>query len=512
MRIARVLWVVIVAVVVLVNTAASAPSPKRGGTLTIGSWNEPRTLGLTNWASDVVAAQLSQNIYNSLVRFDPSTGKYMPELATEWRQESPTSWIFLLRRGVQFHKGYGEMTADDVAFTVNHIVQNSRPSRIFYSFVKELQVVDRYTVRVVLERAFTPLLAVMAAGHGGSVQSRKAWEEKGETDIARDPVGTGPFFVERWVAGDRIVLRRFDQYWRRDRPYLDQIVWRVIPDPIARENLLLTGEIDFNDIPVFERLPRLRQNPNLVVDQVTGWNWDYMTFDVAKPPFDKKAVRQAISYALDREAINRLVYFQFGTPTDSMLPQRFPCAIPELQRFPYKGDVARARALLAEAGLPGGFEAEVITGSKEHLRRELQIIANQLKRVGIRLRIVQLDEATYTRRIRGATDFQIEMSDITVIGPDPDAVLFVFYHSTGVRQHNHASAAIDEMLATGRALTVGQERCSHYQKLVRQLIEESYYVYVANAPRFRVYQKSVQGFKNHPMDVIMTFEDTWLNR
>jgi peptide/nickel transport system substrate-binding protein len=494
-----------------ITTAISAPGPTPGGTLNVGSWNEPRSLSPTSMASDSQGDEVGGNVYDDLVRYDVPSSTFVPELATEWRIESPTSWVFKLRQGVQFQKGYGEMTANDVAFMINYIIDNHRPSQSYYNFVTKVDVVDRYTVRVTLQQPYSPLLAIMASGQGGFVISQKAFQEKGETAYARSPVGTGPFYVDSWTAGDRIVLRRSDNYWRKGRPLLDGFIWRVVPDEIARENLLLAGEVDFDDLPVFQHLPKLLTNDKVVVDRVPGWNWDYMTFDAAKTPFNMQAVRQAISYALDREAINQLIYYGLGHPTDTMLAPGFPCAAGAVQRYPYKGDPERARALLKSAGLPEGFDAEVITGAKDNLRRELQVITNQLQRVGIRLHIAQLDEATYTARVRGHSDFQAEMDDISAIGPDPDAFLFQFYDSIGVRMHHHSSAATDATLAQGRALPVGPERCQLYTKLANQLVDQAYYVYIVNAPRVRVYSTRVKGYYNHPMDIFMRFDNVWLS-
>jgi peptide/nickel transport system substrate-binding protein len=128
----------------------AAEEPKPGGSLSIAARNEPRTLGLTNWASDVVASQMSQNIYNSLVRFDLASGSFVSELAEEWEQTDLQTWVFRLRKGVQFHKGYGEMTAEDVAFTVNHIIETKGPSLYYYSFVKNVEVVWAEPGNVVL--------------------------------------------------------------------------------------------------------------------------------------------------------------------------------------------------------------------------------------------------------------------------------------------------------------------------------------------------------------------------
>ena len=493
-------------------TTGTGGSARSGGTLTIAAWNEPRTLGLTNWASDVVSSQIAQNVYNSLARYDAKTQTFRPELAESWELKDPQTWVFKLRKDVQFHKGYGAMSAEDVAFTVNHIIENKGPSLYYYSFVKNVEAVDAHTVQFNLTRPHTPFLALVGAGQGALVQSKRAWQEKGEAGIARDPVGTGPFWVEKWTAGDRIVLKKHDKYWRTGRPYLDGIVWRIVPDPIVRQNLLKTGEADFVDVPEFKDLESLKSDGRFVVNSVAGWNWDYMTFDMAKAPFDKKEVRQAISYALDRRALVDAVYFGWGTPTDNMYPTGSPGSGSNFLVYPERGDQAKAKQLLAAAGYPNGFAAEIITGSKEHLRRELQIIVDQLSKVGIKLTITQLDEATYTKRIRGATDFQIEFSDITLIGPDPDAPTYLFYHSSGVRNHNHKDPQIDQALDDGRKMEIGEKRNAHYQDLGKRLVETAYYIYTANAHKPRVHVAALKGFINHPMDIIMTFEDSWLDR
>lgn len=167
----------------LVIGVVLAQEPTTGGTLGVAIYSEPPGLNFQTFTG-IPAYQLSRSIYDTLARWNPATGEYEPALATAWVQESPTSWVFTLRQGVQFHRGYGEMTAEDVAFSYNNIIENSLGQSWAMAFIDHVEVVDTYTVRFVLTSPFATFFANAIGGPLG-VLSVDAYEELGPEAFAR---------------------------------------------------------------------------------------------------------------------------------------------------------------------------------------------------------------------------------------------------------------------------------------------------------------------------------------
>ncbi|MBW2146944.1 MAG: ABC transporter substrate-binding protein [Deltaproteobacteria bacterium] len=486
--------------------------PKRGGVLTVSQFTDPFNLNPMFHKADLHMNRIAYNLYDPLVDWDFEKKKLVPALAIKWYQKDPKTWIFKLRKGVQFHKGYGELTAEDVAFTVNYIIRKKTPSKFLFDFVKEAVVIDKYTVQYNLEQPHAPFLLSAASGIAGRIVSKKAFEEKGVDAFNRDPVGTGPYEFVEWVPADHITIKRFEGYWEKGKPYIDKIIWKTVPAVYTAQTMLRTGQIDFLPDPNFKDIKRLKKQENLEVQSTGGANWDYITFDCAKSPFDKKEVRQAIGYAIDRQAIVDAVYYGWADPDDDPLPSGYLGADPDIQVYPNRPDIAKAKELLTKAGYPNGFETTIITSAKENLRRATQIVAEQLKKIGINVKVEQLDQATYVKRVRGASDFKVELEDIGIMSMDPDSTFWWFHHSGTVRMHGHENPTTDKLLEQGRIEQDPVKRASIYQDITRQILEESPYVYIAHVSAVNVYNKALKGYKITPLGNMLMFKDTWLDQ
>lgn len=498
---------------ILLAGIGSAQEPSVGGTLRVALYSEPPGLNFQTFTG-IPAYQLSRSIYDTLARWNPASGEYEPALATRWVMESPTSWAFTLRQGVQFHRGYGEMTAEDVAFSYNNIIENHLGQSWAMAFVDRVEVVDRYTVRFVLTSPFATFFANAIGGPLG-VLSKAAYEELGADAFARNPVGTGPFSLATWVSGDRIVLTRNQSYWRDGLPYLDEIEYRIIPDPFVRLSLLRTGEIDFTDAPDYREVPTLLQEPGIKVANTGGWGWDYLSFNTTLKPSDNALVRQALSYAIDREQLAQAVYAGYADPTDTPIPANFPAGKTGMWRYPATADVVKARELLSAAGYPDGVTLSVITYDAENLRRELQIIADQARRAGIHLEITQADRPTYNQAVNsvgGAMPYNIEMGNISLIGPDEDTALYTFQYTGNLRWHGWETSDKDELLNQARTESDRSARNDLYYRITELMLEDQPYVFTVMPNIVRVMSDRVEGFVLDPKDWDLRFDQTWLRR
>jgi peptide/nickel transport system substrate-binding protein len=199
-------------------SAAPARAQAAAPPLRVALPAEPSFMNPILVASDRNFAKVSWQVFDSLLAYDYGARRLAPQLATSWRQVNPTTWEFKLREGVQFHRGYGELTAADVEFMVNYVVDSNKPLKFLYFFVKGAKATGKYTVQYSLTQPFAPFLVTTVRDRAGMIVSKKAYQEMGEEAFSRNPVGTGPFELSGWKEGAEIALRRFSRYWQQPGP------------------------------------------------------------------------------------------------------------------------------------------------------------------------------------------------------------------------------------------------------------------------------------------------------
>jgi peptide/nickel transport system substrate-binding protein len=483
--------------------AASAASSKKS--LIIAQYAEPFNLNPIMENVDRPADQIDTNIYGSLLFFDPKTGRFRPALATKWTQKDPKTWVFELRRGVQFHKGYGEFTADDVEFFVNYVVQGKKPLFWVFEPVEGAKALDRYTVEYKLKVPFGPFLSNLTVGLGSWIVSKRAYKEMGEEAFGRNPVGTGPFEFESWQRGSRITLKRFIKYWEPGLPYLDRLEFRPIPDPFVRKALLETGEVDLIDAPDYKDIVAFRRDSKFEVRSVPGWDFTYLNPNIKRAPFNIKEVRQAIAYAIDRNELVQSVYYGEATPGDNPFPPGFTGYSSALQVYPNRADVSKARELLAKAGFPNGFKTTCITSERPTAKRALEVMASQLAKAGIKVEIQNLETATYqTRWQNGQYDLATEF--IILASPDPDSGLYWFVHTGTFGDHGYNNPQVDKWLDEERAETDQQKRIDILRKVTRTEVEDAAYIYFAHTNVVRITKKDVLGVPLSPQELYLPLD------
>lgn len=493
-------------------TVPPAEGPRYGGALVVADWIEPETLcfATCDWGGDLKL----RTLYDSLIRWDEKKGQFIPWLAESWEQESDTTWVFHLRKGVQFHKGYGELTAEDVAFTINVILENKLPRLWQLEGIDHVEVVDPYTVRYHLEYPDTPMLHLGAANIG--VFSKKAYEELGPDKFDRNPVGSGPFEFVEWVSADHLTLRRFEDYWQEGVPYLDEIVFRFAPEASTRLSLIMAGQVDIAESPDPKSIDQLKADPNIEVLEVPGFTWDALVFNTTLSPVDKKEVRQAIGYAVDRNALVQGVYFGHGTPDDDPFPEGFPGSSPEQERYPNTADPEKARQLLAAAGYPDGFTLDMmIDGSNERHVHIAQIVAEQLAAVGITVNIQQVDTPTYLNTMWASyTDMPVPMTvvHLSIVAPDPDVTMYWFHHTKTDGWHGWDNPEVDRLLEEGRQVSDFDKRLEIYRHLVDLILEDVPYAYIMNENRILAARTDVHGLELSSFMAEADWSHVWLER
>src|SRR5690349_107009 len=382
----------LVSLFVVLSMGAGAFAAEPTGTIT---WGVHVTLA-TRWLdtadtdAEITPFMIMYALHDALVKPMPS-GLNTPALAESWSMSKDGRiWEFVLRKGPRFHNGE-PVTAEDVKFSFERYRGAAAP--LFKSRVREVQVVDPSRVRFVLTEPWPDFMTFYGTSASGAawVVPKKYIEKVGEDGFRRAPVGAGPYRFVSFQPGIELVLEAFDQYWKKT-PTVKRLVIRSIPEESTRAAALKRGEVDiayFLNGPVAEDV---RRTPGLTLTAMRTNGLLFVMFPeqwVAGSPWADRRVRQAASLAIDRQTINEAESLGFSGPTGNIVPrhQEFALAIPP---DPY--DPKRAKALLAEAGFPTGFDAGELTPFPPYNSMG-EAIANYLGAVGIRTRVRTMERA-----------------------------------------------------------------------------------------------------------------------
>ena len=328
-----------------------AQAPRRGGRLVIGADVNP--VGLDPALTTAFASvAIYEQMYMSLGTLEYRTNRVVPDLAQSWRSVDPRTYEFKLRPGVRFHSGR-EVTADDVKYTVERLLDPkvAVPLRSYLGPVDHVQAADKYTVRIAMKEVYAPLVSVLADRRPCAIVDREVVEKHGS--LANWDGGSGPFKLVEYTPDVRVVLERHADYWEKDKPYLDQVEFRIIPDESSRLAAIRAGDVDMTVLKDPKNARLLRNDKGIVLNDVPSFWRSASPFNLARPPLNDVRVRQAISYAIDRQEIINTVLFGEGVVTGPLPPGEAEWAIPvNRENFPtYYPDLAKSRALLKEAGV-----------------------------------------------------------------------------------------------------------------------------------------------------------------
>jgi peptide/nickel transport system substrate-binding protein len=366
--------------------------------IVIGMQLEPPNLDPTAGAAAAIDEVVYANVFEGLTRFAPD-GSVLPALAESWEiAPDGLSWVFHLRDGVTFHDGL-PLTAEDVVFSFDRAVAegSTNAQQQLFAGINEVIAIDDTTLEIGLDAPKGSLLSNLAWGDAVIVSPASA------DSNATNPVGTGPFRFANWVQGDRIELERNPDYWGEPAP-LDRVTFRFISDPTAAFAAMMAGDIDaFPNFPAPENLAQFAADPRFQVLVGSTEGETVLAMNNARPPFDDVRVREAVAHAIDRQAIIDGAMFGYGTPIGSHFAPHHP-AYEDLTGLSAH-DPERARALLAEAGYPDGFQTTLSLPPPSYARRGGEIAASQLRAVGIDAQIVNMEWAQWLEQVFKNKDF-----------------------------------------------------------------------------------------------------------
>lgn len=399
---------------------------------------------------------LASYIYGALVRFAPGSANpssIEADLAESWEPSADQLvWTFNLRSGVKWQAGYGDVTADDVVFSLDKARDPKRSAFSGdYAAIQKVEAVDAKTVRITLSRRVPSLLALLSNFSGGFIISKKAFEERGD-DFKRKPVGFGPFQVESVQPGQSVTLTANADYFR-GKPKLSKINYRFLNNEAARDLAFESGELDVEQGNQDQRwLQRLTANPENIVDTIEPAELNLLHVNITKPPFNDIRVRQALAHTVNAAQIAKYRGDRVNRAVPSVIPSNNLGFNADAGVLNY--DPAASKKLLAEAGFPNGVTVTMLASQLPGLESLAQLIQAQVAEGGFTLNLQPVEHATWHQMIRK------DLSPIVLYGaarfPIADYYLTQFYHSnseigkpTAVVNFSHCNVA-DEQIEEAR--------------------------------------------------------------
>src|SRR6185503_1919505 len=417
------------------------------------------------------------NVYDGLTARDVQ-GNLVPALAESWKRVNATTWQFTLRRGVKFHNG-DDFNAEAVKFTLDRATNPETKATIASELgtIASTEIVNPFTVNVVTK---TPdfLLPVRLGELFGLMLSPKHTAAAGKEAIATKPNGTGPFKLISWTKNEKLVLEANESYWR-GAPQVKTLVVRPILEDAARIAALQTSEVDLIAPVPHVRIAELQRNDKLVIKTIAAPRIFHVTIDVRKPPFDNVKVRQALNHAVDVNAILRGLYFGHGTRLATVVDKNALGYDASVQ--PYAFDPNRAKALLAEAGFPNGFEADFdsFTGSIADHSKPAEAIVGYLQKAGLKIKQNVFEFSSFgPRRVQNQTA-PLFIYSIGNSYLEPSWVLR-WMTQGGLGMH-YKNAKLDEMLTRIEATDDRNRRAQQYSDVQKLIKDEAPFIFLFQA-------------------------------
>lgn len=432
------------------------------------------------------------SIYSRLVRYRPGTTEIQPDLASDWEvSDDGMTYTFHLREDVQWHKGYGQVTANDVKFSVERHLnpENASLFAAYFDVMESVEAVDDFTVRFRLRQPFAPFVGSTLAFRSGWIVSQQAIEDAGE-DYLQNPIGSGPYVFESWAPGQNVTLLANEEYFE-GAPEIQQLVFVPIPEDSAAELAMLSGEIDLSYFNLVEVFQRLESSGEFVAESPIGLGVHGMMINLTRPPFDDLLVRQAMAHAIDQEGIVATVWQGLAeVPTGFLTPQYLGYT-DDVQTYPY--DPERAMELLAEAGHGEGFETSLLYASSPPWPQMAPIIQANFQQVGIQLELQQLEFAAYQVPRREGNYDLIAIS--TSRPADPDLILTEYFHSRSFPPgvNNSYYDQIDELIEEARLEQDTEAREAIYAQIQQRMAEDIPGLWVDWNPILMVHNPDIVG-------------------
>ena len=459
--------------------------------------------------TDGESFKVTENIFETLLNFGEQDTTIHPGLAKEWEvSEDGLTYTFHLQEGVKFHDGT-DLNAEAVVKNVERWKGGAEEQFYYYhsmfkaegeNVIASVEAADDLTVVFTLSRPQAPFLKNIAMSPF-AIASPAAFEAAGDK-FGDSPVGTGPFKFVEWKRNDSITVEKNEEYWQEGLPKLDTIIFRAIPDNSARLNALMTGEIDLADGVNPSDSTTVESNPDLQLIERPSMNIGYLGLTNTRPPFDNKLVRQAVNYAVDKQAIVDAFYQGRAEVAANPMPSSISGYNDEISAYEYNPE--KAKELLAEAGYDGSeIELWAMPVPRPYMpdgQKVAEAIQKNLSDVGIPSKIVTFEWATYLEKANTGE------ADAFLLGwtgdnGDADNFLYTLLDKDTIGSNNYAYYSSDEvhkLLIAAQSEIDEEKRIDLYKQAQEIIHEDAPWVPLAHSIPLLAAKKGVTGYLPHP--------------
>ena len=489
-------------------SAGAAQAQKQGGTLTVGleldiSGFDPLKVGVFDTSANMAASL----IFDTLTYLDDK-GDAQSKLAVSWtHSDDYKTWTFKLRPGVTFHDGT-PFNAQALKFNFDRQKDPKNKCRcaFYIASMKEVEAVDDLTAVFRLTDPSVNLPKILTIPSSNNViQSPAAIQAKGD-DYNRNPVGTGPFVLKSWTAGDRMVLERNPNYWNRGRPYLDRVVMRPLPDSQARFASLEAGESDltWNDAFDSDNIFKAKKSPTFTVHEHVGSGATVYAFNTKVAPFDDVRVRRALVMAIDRTKMSQVLTNGLSRPASNPYGDGSWVKCKDDGALPF--DLGKAQALLKEYAKPVKFKMLVTATPRG--RAAGQVLQQFWKQAGADMEIEQVDQTAIVTRAF-ARQFDVTPWRIVDLA-DPDPQMYANFRSgSPVALANYSNPELDRLLDHARITADPEKRSEDYCAISRLINSEAIWFWTFQNTYYAISKAKVKGLPKLYNGVI-DVSPTWL--
>jgi peptide/nickel transport system substrate-binding protein len=484
-------------VAIIAATAGAGSAAAQSTTLTVQASTEPPGLDLTATPASATAGVVFYNIQEALVKVDKH-GKIVPWLAERWHTSDNKNYTFFLKKGVRFHNGR-ELKAADVKFVIDRAMnpETKHPYPQYYKAIGDIIVKDDVTITIALKETNANFLLNMAR-QGSVIYPREAVET-----LKSAPIGTGPFMLQDWVRGDRIVLKKNPEYHVKGLPKVDRVVYRFIADPNAVQAALKAGDVDVSLFGLGpEHVTEFKKDARFQVIVGDTTNDVILAMNNAKKPYSDVRVRRAITHATNKPDVLKGAMFGMGKILGSNVDPLNPYYVDLANAMPY--DPAKAKKLLAEAGYPNGFETVLkVSPQYYYTVRTGEILADQLKKVGVNLKIEQIEWGNWISRVWREAEY-----DLTIIGHAE--AWDIANYANPKYYYRYDSKKFQDLFQKSEITLDDKARREQYVELQKMLVDDAPAVWLYMHPRLVVAKKGVTGiWKDLPVPSADLSEVAW---
>lgn len=490
----------------VVEAAPTAdPNAKTGGTLKAGLQADPAELD-PHKTSLTAAWHVIEHIYDGLVSVSPALTP-VPALAESWDISADgITYTFKLRSGVKFHNGR-EMTADDVKYSLERISNpdTASPAASDFEVVSKVEAADPTTAVITLKKADASFMAKLMS-YAAKIVPQEEVEKNG--DLMNTAVGTGPFKFVEYVPNSSFKVEKNPDFWIPGLPYLDGIEFTIAPEATSRTAALVSNTVDFIEYAPVQDMQTFKGDSTLAVTGDENTNIRYVAVNVAKEPYDKLEVRQAIAKVVDRGPIIDASIFGFGTPMQTIFPESYWAGLAQDIPAP---DIEGAKALLEKAGVSGLKPRITSWAQYAFLSNAAVVLQEQLKQIGIEAELDLQENAIYLQGYFGG-DYDLSVTGTSAY-IDPNDVLYQNF-KTGADSNGmkYSNAEVDSLLDQGLAETDQEKRADIYKQIQTILLADLPWINLFIANQYEAMRTFVKGYVHLATGSNASFREVWLDK